>query len=364
MGNKMETEVQKQRIHRGASFVALLAATTTMSPIGPVTAQTTSQRTQVALEEIVVTTRKRAENLQTVPLSITALTADTMERTGVTNLRDISYLTAGLTVGGDDTERNAVPTIRGLSFSGDRGSEGNVAVFLDGVYIANTGAVSLGIMDFERVEVVKGPQSALYGRNAFAGAINYVSKAPGEELESRFEIVAGSDKTYRVEAAVGGSIVDDKLRARLSVGYDRFGGTWKDPVNNKALGGHTKRGVALAMVATPTDMITVDTGFYYGNDEFGLPTRGNLDFNCAQLVANGPFTAYCGALPDGNNLPALEAPNQLPSDATGNNRTVVHGRVKTTVDFDTTTFEVLLGYFDIKQRDYYELNAKARWLSL
>jgi len=128
----------------------------------------------LVIEEIVVTARKHEENLQTVPVAITAFTAADIEAAGIRDLRDIATLTPGLVFDTMVGEYLAIPTIRGLTQNDLFGDVNNVEIFLDGVNVSGRSGLNFNLLDVERIEVVKGPQSALYGRNSFAGAINFV----------------------------------------------------------------------------------------------------------------------------------------------------------------------------------------------
>lgn len=307
----------------------------------------------LSLEEVVVTARKEEESLQAVPLAITAISADMLEKANVRSIAGIVALTPGLSLQGDGLERGLAPNIRGLSFSGDTGQEGNVAVMLDGIYIANPGAMSLSTMVFERVEVVKGPQSALYGHNAFAGAINYVSKAPPDELEAKVEARAGNYDAKGGMATLGGPIVDGLLSARAAISFDEAGGTYKDPVNGKELGGWEKKGANFLARLTPNDWSAYDFGLYYGDDDFGRPIRGNIAFNCAE--DGGEFTYVCGELPSGESVLPLVAPTFEPENASGNSRKVKHARLKATYDLEQAKVEVIAGMFDVESYSFSEL---------
>ena len=160
---------------------ASTAAITMLLPAVAVQAQSSSKDAGVREDTIVVTTRKREENLQDVPIAITAFTAENLYQQGITNTDELAFHTTGLTItplfGGDA----ATPVIRGLSTTI---GEPNVGFFVDGVYQSSRLAMEalLGAQ-IARVEVAKGPQSALYGRNTFAGAINYVTKDPTNTYE-------------------------------------------------------------------------------------------------------------------------------------------------------------------------------------
>ncbi len=135
-----------------------------------------AQDTQAApaLQEIVVTARKSTEKLLTVPVAITAFTAKDIEAAGIRDLRDVAALTPGLVFDTLIGEYLAIPTIRGLTQNDLFGDVNNVEIFLDGINVSGRSGLNFNLLDVERIEVVKGPQSALYGRNSFAGAINFV----------------------------------------------------------------------------------------------------------------------------------------------------------------------------------------------
>ena len=126
---------------------------------------------QATLEEIVVTARKREESVQDIPVVVTAFTADELARRGVSELEDVAAATPGLAFEDFSNGFSAAPVIRGLTQVNVSSEVQNVATFVDGIYLQRNFSVDIGQADLERIEVVKGPQSALYGRNAFNGAM-------------------------------------------------------------------------------------------------------------------------------------------------------------------------------------------------
>lgn len=321
-------------------------AQTDTTPVAPAADQ---------LEEITVTARKSSENLQSVPIAITALGADTLSKANAQTIRDIATLTPGLSISGDGSGRGNQPSIRGLSFTGDSSTEGNVAVMLDGAYISNPASMSLGMMDFERVEVVKGPQSALYGRNAFAGAINYVSKAPPTKLEAAAELRVGTHSTDSGKFSLGGPVIENLLSVRGGFIYDHAGGTFQDAVNGKDIGGWEKYDANLTARITPSDRLTFDLGFYYGHDTYGRPMQSSFAANCGAVNAlTGLSAAYCGQAPSGKDT-QLVASTFEPGSAVGNAIRVKHGRAKATYKLDGAKIELSGSYFDVRQRTYTEL---------
>jgi iron complex outermembrane receptor protein len=338
---------------RIATLGLLMAATCLTSAAS---AQTKGALATNQVEEVVVTARKSVENLQQVPLAITALTSASLERANTKQIGDLAILTPGLNIGGNGQESNQQPSIRGLSFTGNQTDEGNVAVMLDGVYIANPSALSVAMMNIERVEVVKGPQSALFGHSAFGGAINYVPAAPPLSFEGKAQVGGGTYGSYHGRISLGGPIFGDVVTARGGFSYDKAGGTYKDSVNGKEIGGSEKKDADLVVRIRPRDWMTYDIGAYYGDDLFGLIQKVAFPNNCAPNATTGAFGFYCGELPSGETLKSLlVAPSRAPSGVTGNNRQVRHARGKATYDLSLAKVEVSGSYFDVKDNFYGEL---------
>jgi len=185
--------------------------------------EVTAEREQV-LEAIVVTARRMEENVQDVPIAITSFSGEGMERRGITDLEGVAAYTAGLNYDDFVTAFNGLVTLRGLVQANIQNRVTNVAVFTDGLHIPRNYAIDLGV-DFERVEVVKGPQSALYGQNAFAGAINYVTVKPSlTDFEASISGTAGMDDLQGIKGSISVPIIQDKLAARAFIGQSEFDG--------------------------------------------------------------------------------------------------------------------------------------------
>jgi outer membrane receptor protein involved in Fe transport len=157
-----------------------------------------------SVEEIVVTARKREESLQDVPVSVTAFSASDLERRGFSGLDDIAAATPGFTfeaflTGG----AHGNPVIRGLSQQFTTARIQNVSFFLDGVYLQRQSMLNVSLIDMQRVEVLKGPQNALYGRSAFAGAVNYVTLEPTADAQGYLLAGTGDNERqdYRISLA-------------------------------------------------------------------------------------------------------------------------------------------------------------------
>lgn len=161
------------------------------------------------IEVIEVTSQKRVENSQEVPIALTAFSTDGLRKLGAQNINDIGGATPGL-----DTNSRAVTQpkigIRGLtSTNSGIGAESNVVVYQDGVYSGRAGGATLNFNDIERIEVLKGPQGTLFGKNAAAGAIVIVSKKPQEDFEANYRLTLGNYNKQKVEGLVNIPLSDD-----------------------------------------------------------------------------------------------------------------------------------------------------------
>jgi iron complex outermembrane receptor protein len=250
------------------------------------------------LAEVVVTARKREEKLQDIPLSITAVSAKAIQNQGVSDLRDVVALTPGLSLSEFGSGTLNSPIIRGLSqLTGGQFAENNVAVFYNGVYIQNNNLVDASFLDVERIEVVKGPVSALYGRNAYAGVINYVTKRPTDEFEGAAQVIGGEYGRRAVSGTLSGPLIGEVLTARLGARYDASDGSWKDPTNGIGFDGGERTAVQGALEFSPSESFNVLATVFLAKDELDQPARAFLVGNCG--AAPGAFQpAICGALPD------------------------------------------------------------------
>ena len=167
-----------------------------------------------ALEEVVVTARKREENLQDLPMSVSAIDAAAITRLGVRDLADITRYTPGVNLDSGFGLNDQRLVIRGLSPTRGRP---NSAILVDGIDLTTESISTPGgsmlfnarLLDVERVEVVKGPQSALYGRAAFAGAIQYVTRDPSDEFQTDASIDIGEFGRRYLSAGISGPVTDD-----------------------------------------------------------------------------------------------------------------------------------------------------------
>ncbi len=184
---------------------------------------TLSPWSQAQIEEVVVTAQKRAEDVQDVPISISTFSGDFMQDSGIDNLQQLSAYTPNLTLAQSSQVANNRIVMRGVGSVGNSGIEPSVAVFIDGVYYPRPSSVVGSLTDLEMVEVLRGPQGTLFGRNASMGALNIRTKKPAEERQATIRASYGSFNAARIQGAASGGL-SENLAARLSFHYMDRGG--------------------------------------------------------------------------------------------------------------------------------------------
>jgi iron complex outermembrane receptor protein len=280
-----------------------------------------------SLEEVVVTARRREESLQDVPLSVTAFSGEAIDRAGFTNLEDVSMQTTGLQLNSDLGGSRPGRLFGDLRFRGVEGSAysslATSSVFVDGVF-ALQGAQSLALVDLDRIEIVKGPQSALFGRNSFAGAINYVTKAPNlEEFAGKVMADAGEHGNQEFQASLEGPIIEDRLGFRISASSYTKGSQYTAS-DGGALGEQSSQSISAQLHFKPSDNLTLKFRAYHQEDDDGSEAvaffRGRFNDNCTGKTAAGfdqmgnPATLFpqnflCGDVPNpgGQSAPRVDS---------------------------------------------------------
>lgn len=242
------------------------------------------------LEEVVVTAQHREESLQDVPIAITAIGAEELRAADISDINSISLRTPGFSMG---TFTPAQPQlyIRGVGSNADGASEDqSVVVFLDGVYLGRTAGQAFDLYDLERVEVLRGPQGTLYGKNAAGGAVNIITQKPSEEFEGAVEVSAGDLGYFATRAKVSGPL-GENLAGKLSMSYKERDGYVESVVSDlDNFNAYDSTAVRGQLLVTPSDtlelLITVD----HAEDNRVSPGRSvGKDFLQEQIVAAGPF---------------------------------------------------------------------------
>ncbi|WP_297514758.1 TonB-dependent receptor [uncultured Caulobacter sp.] len=193
-------------------------------------AQTSDVQT---VDSIIVTAQKREQNLQDVPVVVTAVGAKLLQDTGVKDIKDLTILTPGLTVTSTSSEASTTARVRGVGTVGDNpGLESSVGVVIDGVYRPRNGVGFGDLGEMERIEVLKGPQGTLFGKNTSAGVINVVTKEPEFNFGANAELTFGNYNAKGAAVSVTGPLAGDKLAGRLYVAGRKRDG-YNDVVTGK-----------------------------------------------------------------------------------------------------------------------------------
>jgi iron complex outermembrane receptor protein len=239
------------------------------------------------LEEIVVTARKRSEDILKTPIAVAALTGEDIAAKGITSLTDLSNFTPGFTINSVNSGRNDRSfqqiTLRGFTPSSTTATL--TATFIDGVPVASATGLN-AVSNPERVEVLKGPQSAYFGRNTFAGAVNVVNRMPSDTFQGEASAMAGTRENKDISASIEGPIVGDKLAFRLAGRSWSKAGSYKNQANmSETLGDQASDNIQLMLTSKPTDRITVKVFGMLNKDKDGPSAQGQL--SAWELRANG-----------------------------------------------------------------------------
>jgi iron complex outermembrane receptor protein len=258
------------------------------------------------LDEIVVTARKRSENLQEVPVSITAFDNDALRERGIRDLRDVANYTPNFTLESGPTARRNVPTLRGLGAPDLANENNNVGVFIDGVYVSARESINIAMLDIERVEVVRGPQSALYGRSTFAGAINYVTRRPSDEVYTEIEVSAGQYGESRILGILSGPLIGDSLSGRVALGHESDEGTYDNGSLPGGLGGYENQHVMGTLRYEPTDRLDFTLDGTWSDLLTNSAALGRYPNNCGTNPApQGTVFYTCGEIPGADSTSEL-----------------------------------------------------------
>jgi iron complex outermembrane receptor protein len=291
------------------------------------------------IEEVIVTARARAESLQDVPASITAFTENDLQKMGVQRAEDFIGMTPGVSIVNTVEVGDSQVNIRGLN--GARDGETNFAFILDGILYTNPSAFNREYSDLAQIEVLKGPQGALYGRSAAAGAIIVTTRKPTEEMDASFQIGAAEYGTQTAKGTIGGAL-GKTLYGRLSADYRSTDGfltntfTGADSVNN-----FDSQSISGRLIWEPSDKLAVDTKLRLAdvdaaaiafNASFALP-------GFAELFGNPDFFG------NANDHQFVFAPNVTPK----NEQETLEFSVKADYELDIGTLTAWMLYSDQEQ---------------
>jgi len=266
------------------------------------------------IELVPVYGRRIAENLQEIPISMSAFSELELKNKGIENLTDVARSTPGFSF---ENFNGAFPqpTFRGQSQSSLINPVQNVATFYNGVYLPRQYMIDASLLNVSRVEVLKGPQSASLGRNAFAGAITFSTKRPGAELDADIEMSLGTDDYQKIKGGISGPIIPGILSGIAGVSDEEWDGSWENdhPLADAAgartsgnLGGFEAESYMFGLRLTPTEMITIDLAYSDSERDVENPAQWSMAgnqtsystnaLNCGAIGSLGP-SLWCGEIP-------------------------------------------------------------------
>lgn len=225
-----------------------------------------SSETSGALEEVLVTARQREESLQRVPDTVVAFTARDIEGAGIQSVQDALALVPSISFVDSQDAGLASISIRGVGQV--RNGEAPVAIVIDGVQATSPDQIKQALFDVERIEVLKGPQGALYGRNAIGGAIVVTTKAPGSELGGEIRGTVANGNGWGTEGVVSGPVTDT-LSFRVVGTYDDFDGVIDNVTLGRKVDFRESESVRGKLLWKPGDVWTVDLSASYSNQDGG-----------------------------------------------------------------------------------------------
>src|SRR3954464_15740267 len=245
----LSTEVKKLGLI-GAAVAAALAS-------APAPAQDATPSSSEEIDEVLVTARRRSESFRDVPMSVSVFTAETIESAGIERPGDFIALVPNMTLVETQNAGNSFVTVRGISQA--RNSEPSVAVLVDGVLETNPYEFDQELFDIRQIEVLKGPQGALYGRNAIGGAIIIHTVDPADHFEGTGKVGIGNGTSERAQVAVSGPIDSaGTLRYRASVNFYNTDGYLENTYLNRKADPYRDYSGRLRLLWRPSDEWTAD----------------------------------------------------------------------------------------------------------
>lgn len=253
------------------------------------------------IEEVLVTAQKRVQNAQDVPISMTSLSGEDIKELRLETAADVQYQTPGLIVSYSST--NAIPNfvLRGIGLNDFTAIQSSpVAVHVDDVFYGNSTLLNFLLYDVDRVEVLKGPQGTLYGRNTTGGSINFFSAMPTEEFEAGIELGYGNYEAYSVEGYVSGPL-GETVSARLSATLNnRSSGPFEHPTLGK-IGDGDKFALRGQLLWDVSDDFSAHLTVFGGEDD----SEGNQYQGLPTYTSDGSF-GICNSISAGNSSPAAD----------------------------------------------------------
>ena len=267
-------------------LLPLFVGTSAQAQSAQATAATTT-----GMEIVVVSARKRLEDVQNVPISMSTVSADEITAHGAHDLRDLDHIVPNMVQAGLDSDINPSVSIRGISSdSRNIGFESGVSVYIDGVYTGRPTSYMQDLVDVDHIEVLRGPQGTLFGKNTIAGVINIVNRKPDETLRGTASFEAGNFNLFREQASVSGPISgDDTWMAGISAYRLDRNGIEDDVFNGKDYWNEHRMGGRGQLRFHPNDRLDVTLEVDGLNDRSRPETSHVIEGFGASFVASDPF---------------------------------------------------------------------------
>ena len=319
-----------------SSLAALVAA-------GPAFAQEEAGASSGGLDEILVTARKRAESLQDTPIAISAFSGDSLEKQQINSVAGLDKVVPNLVVsetapiGGSSAAASFF--IRGIGQTDfNQNTEPGVGIYVDGVYIARSVGSALQLVDLEKIEVLRGPQGTLFGRNTIGGAISLTTKKPSSEAGGYATATVGSDLLLQFKGSVDAPITDKILTKVTFLAKSRNGYVTR-VVDDKDLGNENKFAIRGDLRLLPTDNLTIDASVERMHErENGAP------LTLISVYEDAPFAAYNNYVLNGaecGSMPSPASPNCYNSQwLSGRSKDNGTGRAVSDMDVLGTTLTI------------------------
>ena len=252
----------------------------------PAWAQQQAGSSDSQLESVVITATKRAQPLQQTPIAVSVIGGGALEEANLNNISTIVQQLPTVNFRSNASNKDTSLFIRGVgTISTSPGVEPTVSMVLDGVVTARPGQATLDLAEVERIEILRGPQGTLFGRNASAGVINVITRAPGRKPEGYADVGLYQGGERRVRLGYGGEFVKDTMRASLSVMDAKFDGNVTNVFDGSTVNGYDRQGVRARLELTPSKNLrigfiadhskasdTTPTGVPYGTDVRAYPS--------------------------------------------------------------------------------------------
>jgi iron complex outermembrane receptor protein len=348
-----------------ACLIGSVFGSCTLGLIPTATAQTTAASTPATqgLATINVVARKKTENLQKVPLSVTAIAAKTLKQAHVENLHDIAALTPGVNVADIGAEVGTAITIRGVTDLTFGAGVPAVATFLDFTYLRDPNAINVAAIPLQQVEVLKGPVSALYGKDAYAGVINYIAARPTDTPHADISETAGDYGKSELVGDISGPIFGDKVLGELFGDFDTFNGTFHDKLSGANAGGDQKKDFGGLLDFNWSDNFSTHFDFYYGYDYFNAASTEALTPNCGPYptpeVVGGvgklvtTDSLYCGRIKTNGSV---QTGNDPAAGNPGNERRTFYVSMRNTGTFNWGAIDAITGASQIDEQAFQQFD--------